>query len=97
LQLLEAEEGAGDLAVESDFVAQEEFVGADTFWGTVQSQDGPQGRRVGCGGGRGHIVVEGDFLHSPDSILTPAGGGDGLDHHGLGGSAGLVFVHEFLD
>jgi hypothetical protein len=45
LELLEAEEGSGDLAVEGDFVAQEEFVGAHTFGGASESEDGSKGRR----------------------------------------------------
>ena len=39
LQLLEAKEGSGDLAVEGDLVAEEEFVSANAFTGAAQSED----------------------------------------------------------
>jgi len=42
-------------------------------------------------------VIEGDFLHSPDTVLTPAGGGDGFHQHGFGGRTRLVFVEEFVE
>ena len=96
LELLEAEEGSGDLAVEGDFVAQEEFVGAHAFGGVAPGQDGAQRRVIG-GRGRGYLMVEGDFLHSPDAPLTPAGGGDVFDQEFLGGSARVVFLKEALD
>ena len=39
-ELQEAEEGAGDLAVECDFVAQKEFVDAHAIGGIFPGQDG---------------------------------------------------------
>ncbi len=42
-------------------------------------------------------MVEGDLLHSPDSILAPAGGGDGVYQHGFGRGAGLVFLYEGVE
>jgi hypothetical protein len=96
LELLEAEEGSGDLAVEGDFVAQKEFVSTNAFDGISPRQDGTQGRVIG-GGGRGYLMIEGDLLHSPDAPLTPAGGGDVFDQEFLGWSAGVVFLKEALD
>jgi hypothetical protein len=57
LELQEADEGSGDLAVEGDLVAQEEFVGAHAVGGIFPGQDGAERRIVGDGG-RGHLVVE---------------------------------------
>ena len=39
-------------------------------------------------------MVEGDLLHTPDSILPPAGCGDGVYQHDLGGGLRLVFFDE---
>ncbi len=75
LELQQGEEASGDLAIEGDFVAQEDLVDAHAVGGIFPGQDGAQRRIVGDGG-RGHLVVEGDLLHSPDAPLTPAGGGD---------------------
>ena len=93
---MEAEEGSGDLTVEGDVIADQEFVDADTFGGAVQSQKGTKRGGIG-GGGRGNVVVEGDFLHSPDPVLAPAGGGQDVHHHDFGGRLGLVFFEEVFD
>ena len=42
LQLMEAEEGAGDLAVEGDLITQEEFVGANIVGGGAEGLHGTQ-------------------------------------------------------
>jgi hypothetical protein len=85
------------LAVQGDLIAQEEFMGANALRGVAQSEDGAE--RTGFLGGiaRGDVMVEGDLLHSPDSILAPAGCGDGVHQHGFGGSAGLVFFDQGVE
>jgi hypothetical protein len=93
LELLEAEEGSGDLPVEGDLIAQEEFVGANAFGGVSPRQQGAQRRVIG-GRWQSYLVVEGDLLHSPNSPLTPAGGGDVFHQESLGGGARVVFLEE---
>jgi hypothetical protein len=94
LELLEAEEGAGDLAVEGDLVAQEKFVDANALRGGAQSEDCTERTRFFGGIARGDVMVECDLLHGPDSILPPARCGDGVYQHDLGGSLRLVFFEE---
>lgn len=52
---------------------------------------------VGSGGRVGDVIVEGGFLEAPDAVLTPAGGGDGIDQHALGWGLGLVLLDEFVE
>ena len=90
LKPLEAQQGSGDLTVQGDFIAKEEFVGAGTIGG-AHRQDGAEGSYLAGGRAGGHIIVEGDFLHSKDSILAPAGSGQDFYQHRFHASARLVF------
>jgi hypothetical protein len=95
LQLVEAEEGTGDLTVESNLVAEEEFVGADAVGGSAQRQDGKEGIHGG-GGARFNVVVKSDFLHSQDSTLPQVSGGCGFHQHGFSRRARLAFFLEIV-
>ena len=86
-------EGASELAVERDFVTEEEIRGAGVI-GRVEGVDGTDGGWTEVGILEGHALVHGYFLHAPDAELTPAGDGHGFDEHHLSSGAGVVFGDE---
>jgi hypothetical protein len=96
LQLLEAEEGSGDLEVEGDFEMEKELVGADAVVIGAEGQGGAHGGVFGIGGDGVDVDIEVRFLDAPNSLLPPAGRDDGFHEHGLGWSAGLMLVQEFI-
>jgi hypothetical protein len=97
LKLLEAEEGSGDLAVEGDLVAEQEFVRADTFWGRSEGEDGAEGGGVSVDVTGGDVVVKVFFLHAPDPAATPISYGDGFHQHDLGCADGLMIGNQFVE
>ena len=73
LQLVEAQEGSGDLAVQSVFVTQKEFVGVNAFRGSAPCEECAERGILGGVIARGDVVVETDLLHSDDAVAAPAG------------------------
>jgi hypothetical protein len=73
LELLKAEKGSGDLAVEGDFVAEQEFVGANALVASAKGHDRAQGGIFRVAGDGGDVIVEVGLLDAPNSRLTPAG------------------------
>ena len=96
LELLKAEESPGDLTVKGDLVAQHEFMRAGVIGGIAQSHDGAEWIGVGGHQRGGYVIVESDFLHSPDPLLTPTGCRYGVHKHSFGGRLGLVLFEQFF-
>lgn len=90
----EAGEGSGELAVEGDFVAEEELGRAGGFVGAAEGEDGADGGGSDVGRLESHVAIEGGLLEAPDTELTPACGDHGLDESELGGGARLMLVNE---
>jgi hypothetical protein len=78
----ELPEGSVELVLAGDFVTEEKMGSAELG-----------------GGGRlaGGVEVEGGFLGSPGSELTPAGDRESLDEGDLGGRGGLMLVDEGVE
>ncbi len=87
-------EGSGELAVEGDVVAEEEFGRAGGGVGAAEGEEDLDGFGAEAGVLQGDVAVERCFLGSPDAELAPAGGGHGLDEQELGLGGGLVFGIE---
>jgi hypothetical protein len=91
--LVEALDGAGELAIEADFVATEDVEPAGA---------------IGEGGLGGHVlervgaglfadfVGNGGVFEDPDTYQTPAADHHGLDQAALGGGLGLEFGDESI-
>ncbi len=95
LKSQKTDQGSGELAVEGDFVAQQDVGRAESLGRAPQ---GGEHADVGWSYIRileRHVPVHGGFLRSPDSELAPASYGHGFDQADLGRGIGLIFVHEF--
>ena len=97
LEGFEAGEGAGELAIEGDFVAEEELQRRGGIRRRAEGEGGADGGRADGGVLENHVAIEGRFLDAPDAVETPAGSRHGFDKHELSGSAGLMFVHQGID
>ena len=89
----EACQGSSELAVEGDFVAEEEF-GGGCGGRLVEGEDGAHFGRPEERVLKRHFSIERDLLESPDAELAPAGDGHGLDQHELRGRGGMELVNK---
>jgi hypothetical protein len=87
----------GDLAVEGDFEAEQEFVGANALVAGAKGFDGALGGIFGGGGDGGDVIVEVGLLDAPNSPLPPVGRDYGFHQQGLGGRGGFMLVQKFIE